>query len=372
MGVEKFQSYLSLSWLLLCTIGVDSLMTPKWGPGQDRSWQLSLVASFDKVRSSPSQVKTNPISLIVFGQNYRTKQKRKRLENTSFVHFVQKRWGRALMGLQYMYFSFRVHLLVKIKNYHIYWSEQDSQRLRNCERERYLRKNCQRHYGPSRWLLWPVILVWCRWQPKAASYRRPPRPQERSTTDFPEPAPFPLRRHQNQIRLNFQGDVSVQTLRAKNQHNTGNSSKYNQRNAKKIKILQLAFDKCHDLVINAKERRFIKLKSKTFNFMSFLVNFNLALSKLALSKMQTWNVYHPFHREVPFSNYWTFNLFVLRRFRHVRRKNSDVKQALGQSAKLSKTKQPFFVFLSFQKGPKFKKKMSIPNRAQTAGVMSAI
>ena len=148
----------------------------------------------------------------------------------------------------------------------------------------------------------------------------------------------------------------MQTLRAKNQHNTGNSSKHNQRNAKKIKILQLAFDKCHDLVINAKERRFIKLKSKTFNFISFLVNFNLVLSKLALSKMQTWNIYHPFPREVPFSNYWTFNLFVLSRFRHVGQKNSDEKQVLGQSAKLSKTKQPFFVFLSFQKGPKFKKK----------------
>ena len=87
MGVDKFQSYLSLSWLLLCTMGNgdDSLMIPKWGPGQDRSWQLSLVASFDKVRSSPSQVKTNPKLLIVFGQNYRTKQKRKCLENTSFI-----------------------------------------------------------------------------------------------------------------------------------------------------------------------------------------------------------------------------------------------------------------------------------------------
>ena len=23
-------------------------------------------------------------------------------------------------------------------------------------------KHCQRHYGPRRWLLWPVSLVWCR------------------------------------------------------------------------------------------------------------------------------------------------------------------------------------------------------------------
>ena len=145
--------------------GDDSLMIPKWGPGQDRSWQLSLVASFDKVRSSPSQVKTNPKSLIVFGQNYRTKQKRKCLENTSFVHFVQKAWGwEDEEGLSWAYntciFLFESIFPLKIKNYHIYWSEQDSQRLRNCERERYLRKHCQRHYGPNHWLLWPVILMW--------------------------------------------------------------------------------------------------------------------------------------------------------------------------------------------------------------------
>ena len=24
-------------------------------------------------------------------------------------------------------------------------------------------KHCQRHYGPRRWLLWPVILVWKAW-----------------------------------------------------------------------------------------------------------------------------------------------------------------------------------------------------------------
>ena len=26
-----------------------------------------------------------------------------------------------------------------------------------------LKKHCQRHYGPRRWLLWPVILVWYVW-----------------------------------------------------------------------------------------------------------------------------------------------------------------------------------------------------------------
>ena len=26
-----------------------------------------------------------------------------------------------------------------------------------------LKKHCQRHYGPRRWLLWPVILVWKVW-----------------------------------------------------------------------------------------------------------------------------------------------------------------------------------------------------------------
>ena len=84
------------------------------------------------------------------------------------MHFVQKafaRWGTALTGLQYMYFSFRDHLPVKIKNYHIYWSEQDSQRLRNCERERYLRKTIILFYGDVKGCLRDISTKdsWAAW-----------------------------------------------------------------------------------------------------------------------------------------------------------------------------------------------------------------
>ena len=31
------------------------------------------------------------------------------------------------------------------------------------EEKWWIKKHCQRHYGPRRWLLWPVILVWKVW-----------------------------------------------------------------------------------------------------------------------------------------------------------------------------------------------------------------
>ena len=98
--------------------------------GQETSSFIRLWGTLKRLRLLLSPLTASGLSLLIL--------ERKCLEKTSFVHFVQKafaRWGTALTGLQYMYFSFRAHLPVKIKNYHIYWSEQDSQKIKNCERE---------------------------------------------------------------------------------------------------------------------------------------------------------------------------------------------------------------------------------------------